>query len=80
MPLNVMAPDTANIMEYCAKILSGSENPNYWNGVLKEVEFQLWVDKYSGGQGVIYMSRIIDAFIILIKKFKYSPVSHPLEF
>ena len=69
--MNVMFPETADIMEYCAKILSGRENPNYWNAVLKEVEHEMWMNQYSGGPGAEYMDRVNNAFEVLIKKFKY---------
>ena len=72
-PMHVMIPDTADIMEYCVKVLSGRENPNYWKGILKEVEYEMWINQYSGGPGAEYMSRVDDAFMVLINKFKYSP-------
>ena len=69
--MNVMIPDTAGIMEYCAKVLSGREKPDYWKNILKEVEYEMWLNQYSGGPGVEYMSRVDDAFNILANKFKY---------
>ena len=70
--MNVMIPDTAGIMEYCAKVLSGRENPNYWKGILQEVEYEMWLNQYSGGPGAEYMSRVDDAFLVLSNKFNYS--------
>ena len=69
--IDVMFPEVANIMEYCAKTLSGQENPNYWNAVLEEVEHEMWMNQYSGGPGAEYMDRVDNAFEELIKKFKY---------
>lgn len=71
--MNVMFPETADIMEYCVKVLSGREKPNYWNVVLGEVEHEIWLNQYSGGPGAEYMSRVDSAFEKLIKKFKYKP-------
>lgn len=69
--MNVMIPITAGIMEYCAKVLSGREKPDYWKNILQEVEYEMWLNQYSGGPGVEYMSRVDDAFNILANKFKY---------
>ena len=69
--IDVMFPEVANIMEYCAKTLSGQENPKYWNAVLEEVEHEMWMNQYSGGPGAKYMDRVDNAFEELIKKFKY---------
>ena len=71
--IDVMLPHTANIMEYCAKRLSGKEKPDYWNRILNEVEYELWHNEYSCGPGTRYMSRANDAFDKLIKKFNYIP-------
>ena len=71
--MNVMFPETADIMEYCVKVLSGREKPNYWKEILQEVEYEIWLNQYSGGPGVEYMSRVDDAFIKLMTKFKYDP-------
>ena len=79
LSMSVMFPETADIMEYCVKVLSGQEKPDYWNSVLAEVEYEMWVNKYSGGPGVEYMSRVDHAFKKLIQKFKYHPNSGPLE-
>ena len=69
--MNVMIPATADIMEYCAKVLSGREKPDYWKNILQEVEYEMWLNQYSGGPGAEYMSRVDDAFNILANKFKY---------
>ena len=79
LPMSVMFPETADIMEYCVKVLSGREKPVYWRAVLEEVEYEMWLNQYSGGPGAEYMSRVDDAFMELIKKFKYHPDSGPLE-
>lgn len=71
--MHVMVPDTADIMEYCAKVLSGREKPDYWKNILQEVEYEMWLNQYSGGPGSEYMSRVDEAFLVLIKKFKYPP-------
>ena len=71
--IDVMESHTANIMEYCAKILSGKEKPDYWNKILNEVEYELWLNEYSGGPQAKYKSRSNDAFDKLIKKFNYIP-------
>ena len=73
--MNVTFPETADIMEYCVKVLSGREKPNYWKEILEEVEFELWSNQYSCGGRLEeeYMSRVDSAFEKLIKKFKYKP-------
>ena len=71
--MNVMYPETAEIMEYCVKVLSGREKPNYWKEILEEVEFELWSNHYLyfGDLEEEYMSRVDDAFIKLGMKFNY---------
>jgi len=69
--IDVMLPHTANIMEYCVKILSGKEKPKYWNMILREVEYELWYNEYSGGPGTKYMLRVAHAFDKLTTKFNY---------
>lgn len=71
--INIFLPDTANIMEYCAKVLSGKEKPDYWNMILNEVEYELWHNEYSGGPGASNLSRTNNAFVKLVKKFNYTP-------
>lgn len=73
LPMGVMFPEVASIMEYCANVLSGREKPNYWRAILEEVEHEMWLNQYSGGPGAEYMGRVDDAFMILIDKFKYAP-------
>ena len=65
----VMHPDTADIMEYCVKVLSGKENPKFWNMALDEVDYKLWVDEYSGGPGAPYKFRTGEAYHILTRRF-----------
>ena len=71
--MNVMMAETANIMEYCAKVLSGRENPHYWKWILEEVEYEMLIYQYNSGSKTLSIYRVEDSFIDLITKFKYGP-------
>ena len=66
----MMNPDTADIMEYCVKVLSGKEDWQFWNEVLVNIDYELWVDEYSGGPGVPYKNRSGKAYHILSQRFR----------
>ena len=67
--LGMMNPDTADIMEYCVKILSGKEHPVFWDNILSNIEYELWMDEYSGGPGAPYKNRSEKAYYILSQRF-----------
>ena len=70
-PMDVMYHEVASIMEYNVKVLSGKEDPVFWKEVLEEVDYELWVNEYTGGPGAEYYERNEEAFVVLARKFGY---------
>lgn len=67
--LSVMNPETATILEYTARILSGKENHNIWVDFLETVNSELYIDQYTGGPGAKYYNRCDKAYKTLYEKF-----------
>ena len=72
MVLDECDPDTAGIMEYCLWFCLVVKSQIIGKHS-QEVEYEMWLNQYTGGPGVEYMSRVDDAFNILANKFKYAP-------
>ena len=71
LSLDVMFPETANVMEYCTNVLSGKEDPKFWKEVLLDVDYELWVNEYTGGPRAKYYKRNKAAFDVLTRTFGY---------
>lgn len=71
LDLGTMNPDTANILEYCVKILSGKEDRVFWNNALMNIDYDLWENEYSDGPGASYKNRSEEAYYILTQRFGY---------
>ena len=67
--ISVMIPQMAQITEFCVKVLSGKENPQFWKAVLEKLTEKLWLDQYSGGPGAKYYNRTEVAVDKLCLKF-----------
>jgi hypothetical protein len=70
----MMNPDTADIMEYCTKVLYGKEDPKFWKEVLVNIDYELWVDEYTDGPGAPYKNRSEKAYSILSQRFGHSSI------
>ena len=66
----VFDPETMQILEYCVKVLSGKEDPAFWQDVLRVVDFQLWMNAYNGGAGVRFYIRAEEAQQVLSARFR----------
>lgn len=71
--LSVMDSDTAAILAYTARVLTGKEKQHAWLvDVLAYVAQKLYEDTYSGGPGAKYYIQCENSYIALNKKCEFS--------
>ena len=64
----VLWPETAKIMEYCARVVSGKHHRGFWKFIIDQIQIGLHLFEYTGGPTAIYYNRTEEACQKLIKK------------
>jgi hypothetical protein len=71
LPMSVVYLDTARIMKYCVKVLSGKENHTFWRAILEELDYELWENEYADGPGAKNYLTIQNCYFDLSRIFGY---------
>ena len=71
---DAMDNKTADIIEYCSRVIKGGENPVFWVDFLRAVDKALWIDVYTGGPNVDNYMRIEYAAFILSNRYNREPL------
>ena len=62
-------PETAHIMKFTSKVLSGKEDHKYWSRLFGIISYGMYLDEYTGGPGAIFHQKIQNDLKILENKF-----------
>ena len=66
---SMIFPETARLIDFTNKVLSGKENQKYWAPLFSFISYGLWINEYAGGPGAVYHNKIDDSIESLEKKF-----------
>ena len=71
----VMWPETANILEFCARVVSAKHHRGFWKFIVNHVQIALHLNEDTGGPFVTYYNRTKQACQKLIEKLERYEVS-----
>lgn len=69
---NIMVsfPETSKILNICIKIMKQRKNWWFWNIILENLQYGLFIEEYTGGPSAIYYNKTEQAYYALLKKVK----------
>lgn len=66
---SMIFPETARLINFTTKVLSGKENQKYWSLLFSSISYGLWINEYVGGPGAIFHQKIQNDLKTLENKF-----------
>ena len=66
---SIIFPETAMLMKFTAKVLTGKEDEKYWWSLFDTIAYCVWLDEYTGGPSAVYHNKIDNHLKTLEKKF-----------
>ena len=68
--IKISIPETSKILNMCIKIIKQKKNWWFWNIILENLKYGLFIEEYTGGPGATYYNKTEQAYYDLLKKFK----------